>query len=129
MPEDYRSLLEPHAREHGAMAMIHAENADCIEWLTKRLEAAGRTAPRFHAHARPMLVEREAAHRAIALAELVDVPLRLLHIVPTYLPALRYGGPIRSVHALCRALAADGHDVHVFTTSVDGPADSAVPLA
>ncbi|MEY3372920.1 MAG: hypothetical protein RLZZ537_1388, partial [Pseudomonadota bacterium] len=31
------------ARQHGAMAMIHAENADCIEWLTKRLEAAGRT--------------------------------------------------------------------------------------
>jgi dihydropyrimidinase len=63
------------ARAHGAMAMIHAENADCIEWLTRRLEAAGRTAPRFHAHARPMLVEREATHRAIALAELVDVPI------------------------------------------------------
>jgi glycosyltransferase involved in cell wall biosynthesis len=44
------------------------------------------------------------------------------------LPAVRYGGPIRSVHALCRALAALGHDVHVFTTSVDGPADSDVPL-
>lgn len=58
----------------------------------------------------------------------MDEPLRLLHVVPTYLPALRYGGPIRSVHALCRALAADGHDVHVFTTSVDGPADSDVPL-
>jgi glycosyltransferase involved in cell wall biosynthesis len=54
--------------------------------------------------------------------------LRLLHVVPTYLPAVRYGGPIRSVHALCRALAADGHDVHVFTTSVDGPGDSDVPL-
>ena len=47
--------------------------------------------------------------------------LRFLHVVPTYLPAVRYGGPIRSVHALCRALAADGHDVHVFTTNVDGP--------
>src|SRR5690348_12668905 len=54
--------------------------------------------------------------------------LRLLHIVPTYLPALRYGGPIRSVHALCRGLAAAGHDVHVFTTSVDGEGDSDVPL-
>ena len=63
------------AREHGAMAMLHAENADCIEWLTRRLEAAGRTAPRFHGLARPMLVEREATHRAIALAELVDVPI------------------------------------------------------
>jgi len=68
------------AREHGAMAMVHAENADCIEWLTRRLEAAGRTAPRYHAHARPMLVEREATHRAIALSELVDVPILIVHV-------------------------------------------------
>jgi dihydropyrimidinase len=68
------------ARDHSAMVMVHAENADCIEWLTKRLEAAGRTAPRFHAHARPMLVEREATHRAIALSELVDVPILIVHV-------------------------------------------------
>jgi dihydropyrimidinase len=68
------------AREHGAMAMVHAENADCIEWLTKRLEAAGRTAPRYHAHSRPMLVEREATHRAIALSQLVDVPILVVHV-------------------------------------------------
>jgi dihydropyrimidinase len=68
------------ARQHGAMAMIHAENADAIEWLTRRLEAAGRTAPRFHAHSRPMLVEREATHRAISLAELVDVPILIVHV-------------------------------------------------
>lgn len=68
------------ARQQGAMAMIHAENADAIEWLTRRLEAAGRTAPRFHARARPMLVEREATHRAISLAELVDVPILIVHV-------------------------------------------------
>jgi len=68
------------ARSHDAMAMIHAENADCIEWLTRRLEASGRTAPRFHAHSRPMLVEREATHRAIALSELVDVPIMIVHV-------------------------------------------------
>lgn len=68
------------ARRHGALAMVHAENADCIEWLTKRLEALGRTAPRYHAHARPMLVEREATHRAIALSELVDVPILIVHV-------------------------------------------------
>jgi dihydropyrimidinase len=68
------------AREHGAMAMVHAENADCIEWLTRRLEAAGRTAPRWHAHARPMLVEREATHRAISLGQLVDVPILIVHV-------------------------------------------------
>ncbi len=54
--------------------------------------------------------------------------MRLLHVVPTYFPATRYGGPIHSVHGLCAALAVRGHDVHVFTTNVDGPGDSAVPL-
>lgn len=53
--------------------------------------------------------------------------MRLLHVVPSYLPAVRYGGPIASVHGLCSALAARGHDVHVFTTSVDGDGDSPVP--
>jgi glycosyltransferase involved in cell wall biosynthesis len=54
--------------------------------------------------------------------------LRILHVVPTYWPAVRYGGPIRSVHALARGLAKRGHDVHVFTTNVDGGGESAVPL-
>jgi glycosyltransferase involved in cell wall biosynthesis len=44
------------------------------------------------------------------------------------LPAWRYGGPVRSVHGLCKGLAGLGHDVHVFTTSIDGPGDSDVPL-
>ena len=52
--------------------------------------------------------------------------MRLLQVVSSYLPAVRYGGTIVSVHGLCRALAARGHDVHVFTTSVDGAGDSAV---
>jgi len=55
-------------------------------------------------------------------------PLRLLHVTATYLPATRYGGPIRTVHALCRALAAQGHATDVFTTNVDGPNDSDVPV-
>ena len=53
-------------------------------------------------------------------------PLKLLHVVSSYLPATRYGGTIVSVHGICRALAARGHDVHVYTTSVDGATDSAV---
>jgi len=57
-----------------------------------------------------------------------DTPLSLLHVIPTYLPATRYGGPIRTVHALCRSLAAQGHRIHVFTTNVDGPDDSDVAL-
>jgi glycosyltransferase involved in cell wall biosynthesis len=54
--------------------------------------------------------------------------VRLLHVVPTYLPATRYGGPIFAVHGLCRALARRGHEVHVFTTNVDGDGVSDVPL-
>jgi len=54
--------------------------------------------------------------------------MRVLHVVPSYLPAVRYGGPIYSVHALCRSLAARGHDIHVYTTNVDGPGSSNVPL-
>ncbi|WP_110096707.1 dihydropyrimidinase [Pseudomonas putida] len=68
------------ARREGAMVMIHAENSDCIAWLTDRLIAAGHTAPRYHATSRPMLVEREATHRAIAFAELVDVPILIVHV-------------------------------------------------
>lgn len=55
--------------------------------------------------------------------------LKIAHVVPTYLPAWRYGGPIRSVHSLCRALVAAGHEVHVFTTNVNGDEDSDVLLA
>ena len=55
-------------------------------------------------------------------------PLRCLHVAPTYYPAVRYGGPIHSVHGLCRSLVELGVDVHVFTTNVDGPGVSAAPL-
>ncbi|HKS21293.1 MAG TPA: glycosyltransferase, partial [Thermoanaerobaculia bacterium] len=54
--------------------------------------------------------------------------MRLLHVIPTYLPATRYGGPIFAVHGLCRALVRRGHEVHVFTTNVDGGGVSDVPL-
>src|SRR5690349_9357352 len=54
--------------------------------------------------------------------------LRILQVTPTYLPATRYGGPIYSVHGLARALNELHHEVHVFTTNVDGTKDSKVPL-
>ncbi|HYC62606.1 MAG TPA: glycosyltransferase [Thermoanaerobaculia bacterium] len=53
--------------------------------------------------------------------------MRILHVVPTYLPARRYGGPIVAVHGLCKALAARGHEVDVFTTNVDGDRTLDVP--
>ena len=54
--------------------------------------------------------------------------MRILHVMPTYLPATRYGGPIYAVHGLCRALVQRGHEVSVFTTNADGPRESNVPI-
>jgi hypothetical protein len=55
--------------------------------------------------------------------------MRILHVVPSYLPAVRYGGPIFAVHGLCRALTARGHKLQVFTTNIDGPGTSSTPIA
>ena len=68
------------ARETGALVMVHAENYDAIRFLTDRLERAGKTAPHFHGTSRPIAVEREATHRAIALSEIVDVPIMIVHV-------------------------------------------------
>lgn len=68
------------ARETGALVMVHAENYDAIRFLTDRLERGGHIAPKFHGTSRPIPVEREATHRAISLAELVDVPVMIVHV-------------------------------------------------
>lgn len=54
--------------------------------------------------------------------------MKILHVVPTYFPAVRYGGPIWSVHSLCRALVYRGHEVTVLTTNVDGTGTLDVPI-
>ncbi len=67
-------------RREGAMSMIHAENTDCIAWLTERLLAKGLTTPIYHSLSRPSVVEREATHRAISLAEFLDTPVLIVHV-------------------------------------------------
>jgi dihydropyrimidinase len=68
------------ARDTRALVMVHAENYDAIRFLTERLEQLGNLAPKFHATSRPAVVEREATHRAISLAELADVPIMIVHV-------------------------------------------------
>ena len=68
------------ARETGALVMVHAENYDIIRFLTDKLEAEGKTQPQFHAASRPIPAEREATHRALTLAEIVDVPVVIVHV-------------------------------------------------
>ncbi len=68
------------ARQHGALVMVHAEGYDAIRFLTERLERAGQTAPFFHGPSRPIPVEREATHRAISFAEIVDTEAMIVHV-------------------------------------------------
>jgi dihydropyrimidinase len=68
------------ARAHGALVMVHAENHDIIGWLTEKLLAAGRGAPRYHAVAHAAAAESEATHRAIALSEIADTPILIVHV-------------------------------------------------
>lgn len=77
-----RQLLEVFdvARRERALVMVHAEGYDAIRYMTERLERSGTTRPYGHALSRPEIVEREAAHRAISHAELVDVPIMIVHV-------------------------------------------------
>ena len=68
------------ARRAGALVTVHCENYEAIRWRTAALLADGRKAPKYHAWSRPSVVEREATHRAIALAELVDQPIQVFHV-------------------------------------------------
>ena len=68
------------AKRHGCLVTVHCENYDAIRANTAALLAAGHTAPRYHATSRPPVVEREATHRAIALAEMVGAPIQVFHV-------------------------------------------------
>lgn len=44
--------------------------------------------------------------------------MKILHIMPSYLPAYEFGGPVKTVHELCASLAKKGLDISVFTTNI-----------
>jgi dihydropyrimidinase len=68
------------ARREGALVMIHAENHDMIKWLTGKLLERGLGAPRYHAVAHARVAEGEATNRAVALSQLLDVPILIVHV-------------------------------------------------
>jgi dihydropyrimidinase len=67
------------ARELGAICTVHAENGDLVAYLQRNLLERGITGPEGHPMSRPPAVEGEAANRAIRLAEVLDVPLYIVH--------------------------------------------------
>lgn len=68
------------ARTSGALVMVHCENEDAIRFLIGRHEANGELAAKYHATSRPVAAEREATHRALSLAEIVDTPIVIVHV-------------------------------------------------
>lgn len=54
--------------------------------------------------------------------------MNVLHVIPSFAPAWRYGGPIVAALGLTRELARQGHTVSVATTNIDGPGELDVPL-
>ncbi len=68
------------ARRDGALVMVHAENHGVISWLSGRMVKQGNVLPRYHAIAHTRGSEAEAINRIIALAELMDCPILVVHV-------------------------------------------------
>jgi dihydropyrimidinase len=68
------------AGERGGLICMHAENGIVINEIIKRALAAGRTAPKYHALTRPTRAEAEGVHRAIAIAEMAEAPVYIVHL-------------------------------------------------
>jgi len=66
--------------QHGGLICLHAENGTVIDLLIKEALAQGHTSPRYHALTRPALMEGEATHRGIKLAELAEAPVYFVHL-------------------------------------------------
>jgi dihydropyrimidinase len=66
--------------QHGGMVALHAENGLVIDRLIEEALAAGHTSPKYHGLTRPALMEGEATHRGIKLAELAEAPVYFVHL-------------------------------------------------
>jgi dihydropyrimidinase len=67
-------------RDLGALPQVHAENGELIAHLQQKLRAEGVTGPRGHVLSRPPQCEAEATFRAVTMAEVLDVPLYVVHV-------------------------------------------------
>ena len=74
----FKAMLR--TRDNGGLICMHAENGGVIDTLVERALREGHTEPKWHALTRPMSAEAEATRRAIALAEMADTPVYIVHL-------------------------------------------------
>ncbi|MEZ0229096.1 MAG: amidohydrolase family protein, partial [Planctomycetota bacterium] len=74
----FRAMLR--AGEIGALITMHAESGLPIDVIVERAIKEGKKAPIYHALTRPEAAEATGTERAIALAEMANVPLYIVHL-------------------------------------------------
>ena len=74
----YRTMRK--VGDHGGMVNLHAENGVVIQALIEEALEQGNTSPKYHQLTRPSLMEGEATHRVIRIAELAEVPVYIVHL-------------------------------------------------
>jgi len=78
--EDMIKLMKK-CKELGAITMVHAENGDLVDECTSKIKALGITGPEGHLLSRPETFEAEATLRAITIAEEVNSPVYIVHVM------------------------------------------------
>ena len=68
------------SRDAGGLICMHAENGVVIDAIVRQALADGKTAPKYHALTRPTKAEAEGVHRAIAIAEIAEAPVYIVHL-------------------------------------------------
>lgn len=66
--------------ELGAIPTVHAENGELVYQLQQTLLKEGMTGPEAHPLSRPPAVEGEAVNRAIAIANVLNTPIYIVHV-------------------------------------------------
>jgi dihydropyrimidinase len=74
----YRAMKA--AGRAGGLICMHAENGIVINEIIRTALGEGKTAPRFHALTRPTKAEAEGVHRAIAIADMAEAPVYIVHL-------------------------------------------------